>query len=143
MYLSYLKLPNLPKAFLPQIRMMASVPEPMDVHKSTKSYRLPDSICEWLRTNVMDADWYIQVFDEDQEIHKDRFTTTRLMYLLDQGGDEVVTAHYDDEHNLISSDVIPVHTWAILKADVFHSVDGIEMGRQRVMITARVFGRHK
>ena len=84
-----------------------------------------------------------QLMTGDVPIHKDIGTQIKLIYLIETGGPNVLTKFWkDDQCTLLDSYKIKTHAWHILKADVFHSVDGVQPGQLRWSITGRVFSNN-
>ena len=67
-------------------------------------------------------------------MHKDLHRTEAWNYLIDTGGDDVVTNWYDDEKNLLHSEVIPPRTWHKFNTGLFHDVNNITGKRFSITI---------
>lgn len=102
--------------------------------------KISDELMRWLNENVMPLDWYVQYAIDSLPIHKDPRTGTRIMYVIDTGG-EVSTNFYDEEGKLVESAILPLCTWSLLKSDIWHDTTGFTAGRTRIFISARVHGR--
>lgn len=141
-YIQHLKFPRLPDEILSQVNFnLAEYDKKVD-YEDKFNYVWTDSfnsiINEWCKENICETMyWGFQIISGDLIPHRDQGTLTKINYLLDAGGNSVVTGFYDDEQKLVYSEIIPEHTWHILKADVLHSVIGVE--RARFAITGRVF----
>ena len=76
----------------------------------------------------------------NHHVHMDKGTKTKFIYLLETGGDNVVTNFYDDDQKtIVDSVVLEPHRWCILKVDAYHSVAGVENGKTRFAITGKIF----
>lgn len=138
----YLNLPKLPDSLLKQINF--------NIDEYEKKFQVNDYIWTdsfnkevnaWCQENIC-ADMYFafQIMNGNLGIHKDFGTKTKLIYLLELGGDNVITNFYEDDKVTVThSYVIESHRWHILKADSYHSVTNVEPGKCRFSITGRVF----
>lgn len=146
-YIQYLDLPKIPIEILDQL--------PRDLTK----YSLPDNFVSrtpflwssdfndhfnrWCKWNIgPDMFYALQAMTVDQPKHKDRGSLTKLNYIFELGGNNVVTSFWDkdtDDAVLLDQYVIEPFRWHIFKADCFHSVDNITPGLTRMAVTARVF----
>ena len=105
------------------------------------SYTFNKEVNAWCQENIC-ADMYFafQIMNGNLGIHKDFGTKTKLIYLLELGGENVITNFYEDDKITVThSYVIESHRWHILKADSYHSVINVEPGKYRFSITGRVF----
>lgn len=142
-YVRYLNLPKIPG------EIMAKINFNFEEYDRKSRYRnggfwsdsFNEEINKWCQENVCDSIYYaFQVFPKDLHIHKDTGTKTKLIYLLQEGGSNVVTTWYDEDQTTVLQSVrIPLHTWVLFKADAFHGVTGVEEGMIRSAITGRVF----
>jgi hypothetical protein len=99
-----------------------------------------EEVNRWCQQNICDTMyWGFQIMTGDQPMHKDNVTLTKLIYLINTGGDNVYTRFYDDDKNLTHSYKIECNRWHLLKADSYHSVDGVESGQTRFSLTGRIF----
>ena len=97
-----------------------------------------ENINNWCQQNVVDGIYYaFQIATEDMPLHKDKNSTVKLIYVLDTGGDDVLTNFYNDKQELLHSLKVEPNFWYLLKTDVFHAVEGIT--RPRFSICATVF----
>ena len=84
--------------------------------------------------------WAFQFIAGDLDIHKDIGTKIKFVYILNNGGSNVTTKFWaEDKTTLLNQYVIPEHAWHLLNADTYHSVEGIESGKQRWAVTGRLF----
>ena len=84
----------------------------------------------------------LQAMPGDQIKHKDRGSLTKLNYVFETGGENVKTKFWSDDSptaTLLGEYCIAPNKWHIFKADAFHSVENIAIGKQRMAITARIF----
>jgi hypothetical protein len=108
-------------------------------------YKPSDDVQQWFSTNITPEIYFgIQVIKERMPIHRDfgptpeSMTELKFNYILDTGGDNVVTNYYDKDKNLIQSYILEPHIWYILNVRELHNVDNIELGRSRISITGRL-----
>lgn len=138
----YLNFPKLPDSLLEQINFNFDEYEKKvqgNNHVWTDSFN--SEVNAWCQKNIC-SDMYFafQIINGNLRIHKDTGTKTKLNYLLELGGDNVITNFYEDDKVTIThSYVIESHRWHILKADSYHGVTNVEPGKYRVSISGRVF----
>jgi hypothetical protein len=100
-----------------------------------------EDINTWCQQNIS-AEMYFasQCMINNVDIHKDIGTKIKLSFILDTGGNDVVTNFYaDDQITLLASYVIEPNRWHIFKADTYHQVSNITPGQVRFSITGRIF----
>jgi hypothetical protein len=100
---------------------------------------------EWCQKNVAGGVYYaFQLATKDMPTHKDKGSTTKLLYLLDTGGDNVYTEFYEEDGLTLIHDIVLVtHQWYLIKTDVNHAVKGITTPRVRFSICATLFSPNK
>lgn len=140
---SYCQFLNLPKPPLDLINFNLGEYQPKIV--GDKGYVWTDDqnskINSWAQQNICSTVYFaFQMFRADSKLHKDAGGKAKLLYLLDDGGFNVLTSWYDEDLTTCLQTVkIPKHTWALLKTDVHHQVVGIEPGRTRWAICSQIF----
>ena len=139
-YIQYINLPPIPK------EIVQNLPKDIGVYtkQTEQNYHWSDSYNEklniWAQQNISQEIYFaFQMMTGDLPAHKDGGTLTKFVYILDTGGSNVVTKFWDDDFNLLDEYVIEPQRWHILKADTYHSVEGIEENRYRWSVTARIF----
>ena len=97
------------------------------------------SINDWCKKNIIEDCYYaFQCSNVDLYVHKDEKSSTKLIYILDQGGDNVITKFFkQDKCTEIFSEKLDLHTWYILKTDIYHGV--FNQIRPRYSICSTVF----
>jgi len=144
-YCRYINLPRISEEVLSKIN-----PDPDQYSSrssSTPNYVWTDDfnfeVNQWCQANICDSIyWAFQMIrPPEMQIHKDRTTTHKFVYVLDTGGDHVETRYYDehDPTKVVETLIIPPHQWCILRVDCYHSVHNIEPGRVRMAVTGRIF----
>lgn len=68
-------------------------------------------------------------------MHKDWSRWYPVNYVIDTGGTNVVTSWYDDKKKLLESHTIEPFRWHVLAGKVYHGVQGIKPGRERILIS--------
>jgi hypothetical protein len=142
-YFHYINLPKIPQVILDQINFDFSSYDAKVTYGS--NYRWSDShnkiINDWCQQNICsEMYWAFQIINGDLPIHKDNGTKIKFVYLLQTGGDNVITEFYDeDKTNIVQSVLIEPHRWHILKVDSFHGVRNIDPGKIRFSVTGRIF----
>jgi hypothetical protein len=141
-YYRYVNLPQIPQSVIDQVNFnFDEYGEEKDKGIYTWSDSFNASVNEWCQKNICaEMYWGFQIIRGDLGLHKDNVTLTKFCYLLDTGGNNVVTEFFEDDRTtLVDSVVLKPHQWHILKVDSFHSVRGVDPGRTRFSITGRIF----
>ena len=141
-YYRYINLPRVPNEIVGKIKI-----DPAEYNGVLRgeSYKWSDDfnqeVNDWCQKNICnDVYFAFQMMTTDHHIHRDKGTKTKFIYLLDTGGDSVVTNFYDDDQTtIVDSVVLEPHRWCILKVDSYHSVAGVENGKTRFAITGKIF----
>lgn len=141
-YYRYVNLPQLPQSIVDQINFNFDDYERKSgrgVYTWTDSFN--ESVNEWCQKNICaEMYWGFQIIRGDLGIHKDVGTLTKFCYLLDTGGDNVITEFFeDDKITVVDSVNLEPHRWHILKVDTFHGIRGVDPGRIRFSITGKIF----
>ena len=143
-YFRYINLPKIPNEILNQLNYdFSSYADKTNAHEG--NYRWSDShnkmINDWCQQNICnDMYWAFQIISGDLPIHKDNVTKNKFIYLIETGGDNVITEFYDeDKTTVLQSVIIETHRWHMLKVDTFHGVRNIDPGKIRFSITGRIF----
>jgi hypothetical protein len=139
----YLNLPVIPADIISRLNRNFNQYQ-LRIGQEEPNYYWSDSfntdINQWCQKNICETMyWGFQIMTGDIKIHQDNGTLTKLIYLIDAGGNNVYTNFYDNDKNITHSYVIEPNRWHILKADSYHSVSGIELGQTRFSLTARIF----
>ena len=139
-YIQYVNLPKIPADII------SSLPQDIESYnKETQgNYHWTNThneqLNEWAQQHISNDIYFaFQMMTGDLERHKDIGTLTKFVYIIDTGGCNVVTKFWDDDLRLLDEYVIEPHRWHILKADTYHSVEGIEADKHRWSVTARIF----
>jgi hypothetical protein len=144
-YIQYLNLPQIPDDLLQKINKDFNSYKKQPGHYNQDTYWWSDSfnneINDWCQKNIC-ADMYFgfQASTGNLDLHKDHVTKTKLTYLLDCGGDNVLTEFFDDDYRTkLATYIIQKNRWHIFKADTSHRVLNVESGKIRFSITGRIF----
>lgn len=139
-YLVYLDLPTIPEHLLANIQdIIDAPPKPKSSVSSDYHYfqtrLVSKELFEWA-SDLFKTECYTQyqIIREGIHIHKDGARDVAFNYIIEPGGDEVRTNMYDEEKQLLCSEVILPKTWHRLKTDVFHNVTGIVNDRVAVSV---------
>jgi hypothetical protein len=141
-FIQYLNLPPIPEEILEKLPRALNEYKCKDVYTT---YHWSDSYAEelniWAQKNISpDMYFAFQLITGDLVIHKDVPTLTKLNFVIETGGDNVYTKFWDNsKSNLLGAYKVKPFKWHILKADTFHSVEGIDTGRIRLCVTSKVF----
>jgi hypothetical protein len=150
-YIQYINLPQVPQDIINNLPKNIEEYDRREFgprHNPSPSYRWTDhhneKINEWGQKNICaEIYWAFQFMTADLHIHKDTGTQIKFIYLIETGGPNVLTKFWkDDQCTLLDSYKIKTHAWHMLKADVFHSVEGVQPNQVRWSITGRVFSNN-
>lgn len=139
-YIQYINLPQIPAEIIDTLPKNLTCYDTVQYH----NYHWTDSHNQdlnlWAQKNISENIYFaFQMMTGDLARHKDIDTKTKFVYIIDTGGSNVVTRFWDDDFNLLDEYVIEPFRWHILKADTYHSVEGIELDQYRWSVTARIF----
>jgi len=135
-YIEYLDLPPVPENLIESISDIMNKPTQADfIYFKTKPVN--DDLKVWLETIFdFDIDPKYQLVYDKIPIHVDRGSRiTAFNYLLDTGGDNVSTAIYDTNRNLLQSEILELRRWHRIDTSMPHSVHGINPDQIRVAIS--------
>lgn len=144
-YIKYVNIPTVPEELLDSVEhIIDQKPEVMLVREfGTFQYKTVNSLLDQWVHDTFKINCYAkyQIIFAGIPIHKDNpaFPGDRRIafnYLLDLGGNNVVTTVYDeDKTTVLQSEVIPLKTWHSLVVERYHGVDGISSTNPRVALT--------
>jgi hypothetical protein len=144
MYIKYLNLPKVPEELLDSVDSIINQnSEEMLVRDFAHfQYRTVNKkLDEWVHS-VFKIKCYAkyQIIYDGIPIHKDNPSSPgdrriAFNYLLDTGGNSVITSVYDDNKNLLQAECIPLKTWHSLVVEKYHGVEGIETIRVALTVT--------
>lgn len=141
-YIQYLQLPNVPDYLIKNLQNKFGDYQAKSEYKNyVWSDTFNEEINAWCKEKICDdMYWGFQIIKGDLDKHKDQGTKTKLIYLIENGGEQVYTRFWkDDGETLLDEYIIDTHRWHILKADSMHSVENMRSGAVRFSITGRIF----
>lgn len=143
-YIRYLNVPKFPQQIIDSATRDFSLYERkvdsrFDTYMWTDSFN--EQINQWCQSNICSNMYFaFQIITGDLAMHKDRGTKIKMNYLIQTGGDDVLTEFFDDDQQTkLASYNIVADRWHIFKADTYHSVTNIAPGQVRFSITGRIF----
>jgi hypothetical protein len=80
--------------------------------------------------------FHIHVMNRDVDIHKDLGRDSCYNYIINSGGPNVLTNHYDDNKNLIHSIKIEENRWHLLNSETYHNVTNLKSTRLAISVTS-------
>lgn len=139
-YLVYLDLPPVPEDLLYPIQDIINMPPKLG-SKVPSSYHyfqtrtVSDKLFQWAN-DLFKVDCYTQyqIVREGVHIHKDVGRDVAFNYILQSGGDAVSTNIYNEDKNLIYSEVIQSKRWHRLRTDMYHDVTGMVTDRIAISV---------
>ena len=143
-YIQYLNLPKIPNDIITQA--ISNIPACIEKYsKPNSNYIWTDfdnkNLDAWCKKNIC-ADIYFafQIMTGDLKIHKDIGTQIKFCYIIEPGGDNVLTTFYgEDSLTPLDSYLIEAEKWHILKVDTYHGVTNMEPNKIRFSVTGRIF----
>lgn len=144
--LMYLALPTIPDELIRSLDSNVNS-YPHAPHRGRSDYRWSDhnnqQLNEWCRLHVAPGAYFaFMIMNGIQHIHKDDSCTAKLNYVIDPGGDNVITHIYNDDQQEVARFRVEPYRWHVLQTSVFHSVSGIEPGRTRFVVSAQLFPKN-
>lgn len=142
-FVQYLNLPAIPQEIIDTLVLDVKEHHKQDNTKVHGPYIWSDYQTEklnaWCKQNISDDLYYgIQLMVADVPTHTDFGTKTKINFVIDTGGDQVLTKFYDlDQKTLLDSYQIEPLRWHIFKADFPHEI--VNITGTRVSVTARIF----
>jgi hypothetical protein len=92
---------------------------------------------KWCKENVCEyAQWAVQVLIADLPKHIDENSQVKIQYIIEQGGENVVSKSYKNDY-VVHSMVCDAGKWYILRTDEFHGIYGVT--EIRIALAARIF----
>ena len=144
-YIQYLNLPSIPADLVATINKEYKEHQLHNNQRSHGNYYVwsdlnNQSINTWCQANICSSVYFaFQMMCLDVPTHKDHVSQIKINYVLETGGDQVLTNFYDDDQNLLESYCIEPNRWHIFDASVYHSVTNIAANQVRFGITGRIF----
>ena len=132
--------PKIPRDIYEKINFDVSLYQNKSVGGTNLNYVWSDdfneSVNKWCQQNIIDGLYYaFQVATHDMPLHKDKNSTVKLIYVLDTGGENVLTSFYNEQQLLLHSLKLEKNCWYLLKTDVWHDVKGIISPRFSICAT--------
>ena len=92
---------------------------------------------KWCKENICEyAQWAVQVLTGDLPKHIDENSQVKIQFLLDTGGENVISKSYKNDY-IVHSIVCDNNKWYILQTDEFHGVYGVT--GVRIALAARIY----
>ena len=146
-YINYVDFPTVPAELLEQPADILAKPKIATVtDKDFFQLRAAsDELIEWCWANIKSVPFNFraqyQIIGHGIPIHRDQALpngqprTLAFNYLLDCGGDAVATQIYNDQHEVVETEIIKPLRWHSIKVNNLHSVVGLTPGRFRVALS--------
>lgn len=143
-YIQYINLPTIPEDIVREAVSAIPIHLESQSRNSDETYRWSDfdnqRLDSWCKANICEHIYFaFQLMVGDLSLHKDKVTKTKFNYLIQPGGDSVVTSFYNDNQELLDSYCVETARWHIIKVDTYHSVANIAPGQIRFSVTGRIF----
>ena len=141
--IKYLNFPAIPQTVIDSIRFDDN---DLTLAKSDVGYKSSivstEMLNVWGKKNISeDIFLNYQLITNNVCLHRDRATKSKLIYVIQSGGDNVLTSFYKDPEgtDLLFKTVIEPGRWCIFEADVYHTVSNMDPGKIRFAITGQIF----
>lgn len=144
-FFRYVNFPSIPKSLIGKLNRNLSEYSRKAPSKIPDEFLWSDDnnhdLNHWCQQNICTSMYFaFQLIFKDLPLHKDMGSVCKLNYILESGGKNVVNEWYDeDQKTLLQSATIQPMKWHMFKADTYHAVKNIDLGKIRFAITARVF----
>ena len=143
-YIQYINLPKVPAEILQ--KAVDNIPTCLEkFERPNNPYTWTDfdntELDAWGKLNISQELYYaFQIMTDNMKIHKDTVTKTKFCYVIQTGGENVITSFYDeDQTTILDTYCIEQDRWHLLKADTYHGVSNLNHGNIRFSITAKIF----
>jgi hypothetical protein len=139
MFAKEIKFPQIPNEIADIIRQQAIKWVELDnIAKENYGWIPANAIVDkWGKENVCEcAQWAVQVLIADLPKHVDENSQVKIQYLLETGGENVISKSYKNNY-AVHSIVCDTDKWYILKTDEFHGVYGVT--GIRIALAARIY----
>ena len=147
MQVRYLNLPTIPLDLIQEeISILKSNTDPSNRvfpnYKWTSASKT--KIENWCNANISEnLVWGLQVMSGDLILHVDAPTKIKISYIIETGGNNVITEFYKDfeikPENLLDKICIEPFRWHILNVNTPHRIIGVDQGKTRISLTGRIF----
>ena len=140
--IEYIDLPRIPDEFLESIEEIMALPKKPKTfarpgYPITTKYVSP-KLNQYIESIFPIPVWVgYQVIHDNIPIHVDSGGNRRVCYnyLLQQGGDEVYTTFYNENHEVVQTEKLELHRWHRLNTENLHGVQGVKDFRIAITVT--------
>ena len=147
-YIRKLKFPKIPVELLPNFEnseYIENINKNKDKISSFWTNQQNEKINEWCQSNVCDNAYFAFTISNGQDIHKDignqggLVQTARLLYTITMGGENIKTSFWaDDKETLLKEYVLEPECWYLVASSTYHSVDRVQEGQYRLLVTTQL-----
>jgi hypothetical protein len=140
-YIEYLDLPNIPEHLIDSIQDIIDKPMLTSGFRYFKNKPVSNELKMWLQS-VFDFEIHpsYQFIYDGLPIHIDRGNRiSAYNYLLDTGGDNVITTVYNQERIPLQSEKIELKRWHRINTGMLHGVYGINPDKIRISLSIGVY----
>ena len=141
-YVKFLNIPSIPQEVVDNLPKDYSL---YDRHAAVATFSRSDSFNDeidfWCKQNISkDIDFGFQIINGDVPAHIDNRVFVKFFYLIQEGGDRVLTKFWsEDKKDILAEYHIPVNTWVLFRADVMHSVENVSSEIERISVVGKLF----
>ena len=140
-YVKFLNLPRIPESIISNLPKDYSL---YHRHASAGPFSRSDSfnseIDRWCKQNISnDIDFGFQIIEDNVPAHIDNRVFVKFFYLIEEGGENVLTKYWSEDNEFLKEYHIPVHTWVLFRADLLHSVENVDNKKRRVSVVGKLF----
>ena len=140
MYITYLDLPSIPQELLESVDEILNKPfsqgTAFDRDPDFRLKDVPNDTANYIKSIFdMDINIRYQLINRDLPLHVDKVDRRiAFNYLLDPGGENVLTNVFDNDMNLTDSIKIETHKWHRLQTSMPHLVKNIQTTRIAISV---------
>jgi len=150
MYIDFIDLPSVPEELLESYDVIVSKPElrignyqgKIVPTVSIQRRQVEIELVNWLQSKCQFPVFaqYL-LLNSQSPIHRDPPSRPQAYnYIIHTGGTDVKTTVYNDDYSILKSIIIPERQWHCLDTGRLHSVQGIQKGLWRILLSINYSG---
>lgn len=134
MYIEYPEIPQVPEYLIETDFEVVKTFQPyspveleeLDLYflRKNPDIRLVEFLQPYFDFDVTDRIFY-QYIGKNLGVHKDFSRKSCFNYIINKGGDNVITSWYDEDLNKLYDEIIPEKVWHKIYVDINHGVENV------------------